>query len=258
MTIIEVNKKLYTIPTKWDELSQQQLLQVMDILYSNNDINSTLLHLFRILTNMSWFRFFSTRPIDMEEYFYLCYFLVNETGPTKNIIKEYKGLYGPDDDFNNITGDEFVFSEDHYLAFVNSKHEDMNALNNLVAILYRDSKISYDRKINKDGDVRVPFNQNECAHNSKSKIQNLKLSFRLAVFHWYQACREKMVADNPDIFTGSSNDAAKYGLLSIMRTIAETGIHGDFDKVQKMYVKMWMMELNEKIEESKRIEKIKS
>jgi hypothetical protein len=39
-----------------------------------------------------------------------------------------------------------------------------------------------------------------------------------------------------------------------MRTIAEGGIHGDFEKVSGMYVKMWMVELNEKIEEAKRIE----
>jgi hypothetical protein len=47
---------------------------------------------------------------------------------------------------------------------------------------------------------------------------------------------------------------AKYGLINVMRTIAESGIHGDFDKVQKMYVKMWMMELNEKIDEAKKVE----
>ena len=207
---------------------------------------------------MSWLRFFLTPNAEKAEFFYLCFFLVNENGPVKNIIKEYNGLYGPDDDFNNITGDEFVFSEDHYFAFINSKHQDEAALNNLVAILYRDPKENYDRKINRDGDVRVVFNQNMSIHNSKFKISNLKLNARLAIFQWYHACRQKMIDDNPDVFTGGSGEAAKYGLLSVMRTIAESGIHGDFDKVQKMYVKMWMMELNEKIEESKRTEKINS
>ena len=81
------------------------------------------------------------------------------------------------------------------------------------------------------------------------------MNVKLAIFHWYQACRQKMISENPDVFTGGSGEVAKYGLLSVMRTIAESGIHGDFDKVQKMYVKMWMMELNEKIDEAKKIEK---
>jgi hypothetical protein len=260
MTIIEINKKLYTVPTAWDELSRQQLLEVSDILYAcrDNVDDGSYLTLLKIITGMSWFRFFSTKPVDMEEFLYLTFFLVTDNGPVKNIIREHAGLAGPDDDFNNITGDEFVFSEDQYFAFINSKHEDINALNNLVAILYSEKKENYDHEINPDGDVRIPFNQNLCIYNSKHIIKKLELSFKLAVFYYYNGCRHKMIEENPDIFTGGAKETAKYGLLSVMRTIAETGIHGDFDKVQKMYVKMWMMELNEKIEEGKRLEKIQN
>jgi hypothetical protein len=255
MTIIELNKRIYTVPTKWDELSSRQMMRAVAVLYGNQDVNTTLLLLFKILTGMSWLRFFLTKAEDKEEFFYLCFFLVNETGPVKNVIKEYRGLYGPDDDFNNITGDEFVFSEDHYFAFINSEHTDLDALNNLVSILYRKPKPNYDRDINPDGDAREPFNQNVSAYSAKHSIKHLPLNFKLSVFHWYHACRHKMIADNPDVFHGAGGDPAKYGLISIMRTIAESGTYGDFDKVQKMYVKMWMMELNEKIEEGKRIEK---
>jgi len=254
MTIIELNKRLYTIPTSWDEISRKQLLQVIDVLHSTADVDSSLVQLFRILANMSWFRFFSTKAEDMADFFYLCYFLVKENGPVKNIIDKHDGFYGPADDFNNITGDEFVFSEDQYFAFVNSEHKDVNALNELVAILYRPGKSDYDYKLNPDGDGRLPFNQNISSYFAKNRMKEWPMNVKLAIFHWYQACREKMIAENPDVFTGGSGEVAKYGLLSVMRTIAESGIHGDFDKVQKMYVKMWMMELNEKIEEGKRIE----
>jgi|SRR5688572_18989500 len=254
MTIIELNKRFYTVPTDWGELSRRQLLLVMDVLYSNNDVDTILLRLLKILTGISWLRFFLAPIEEKQEFFYLCFFLVNESGPTKNIIKKYGDLYGPDDEFNNITGDEFVFSEDQYLRFVNSGHKDTDALNHLVAILYRDGRHGYDHKVNPMGDGRMPFNQNICSFSATKVISKLPLNFKLYVFHWYHTCRQQMIADNPDVFTGGSAEA-KYGLLSVMRTIAETGIHGDFDKVQKMYVKMWMMELNEKIEEAKRIEK---
>ncbi len=260
MTIIELNKRLYTVPTTWDELSRKQLLEVSGVLYAckDNIDDGSYLQLFKTLTGMSLFRFFSTKPIDMEDFLYLTFFLVTGDGPVKNIIKEYGELVGPDDDFNNITGDEFVFSEDFYFAFINSKYEDLDGLNNLVAILYRHPKKNYDRKIDPDGDAREPFNQNVAIHNSRSIIKHLPIAFRVAVFHWYNACRKKMIAENPDVFTGGNGDTPKYGLLSMMRVIAESGIHGDFDKVQKMYVKMWMMELNEKITEAENIKKANS
>lgn len=253
MTIVELNRRLYTIPTSWDELSKKQLLGAVSILYHNGEVNATLLQLFRILSGMSWLRFFLTKAVDMMEYFYLCYFLINETGPTKNLIKEYKGYRGPADHFNNLTGAEFIFSEDFYFSFVNSEHKDDTALNELVAILYRPGKRDYNFKIDAAGDGREPYNQNIASYLAKHRISKWDRNVRLAIFHWYQACREKMIKGNPKVFTGKKGEPAKYGLLSVMRTIAETGIHGDFEKVQKMHVKMWMMELNEKIEEAKRM-----
>lgn len=252
MTIVELNRRLYTIPTAWDELSRKQLLGVISILYRNGELNTTLLQLFRILSGMNWLRFFLTKASDMMDFFYLVFFLVNETGPTKNIIKEHKGFHGPADDFNNLTGAEFIFSEDFYFAFVASEHKDDNALNELVAILYRPGKRNYDYKINPAGDTRQPYNQNISSFFAKARIKKWNRDLKLCIFHWYQACREKMLKGIPK---GKSTEPAKYGLLSVMRTIAETGIHGDFEKVQQMYVKMWVMELNEKMAEAERIEK---
>lgn len=256
MTIIELNKRYYTIPTSWDELSKKQLLRCIDVLHSDVDVDSTMLQLLRILTGISWVRFLLAPMEEKVEFFYLCYFLMIDSGPIVNIIKHHKKFLGPADDFNNITGDEFIFTEDHYLKFVNSEHKDITALNELVAILYRPAKRDYDLDINPDGDGRQSFNQNICSFFGKTRIKKWKLGVKLAIFHWYLACREKMISENQDIFTGGNNEPAKYGLLSVMRTIAETGIHGDFEKVQKMYVKMWMMELNEKMEEGKKVKGI--
>lgn len=219
---------------------------------------------------MSWYRFFKCKMEELEEFLYLTFFLYNSNDLTRQLIPSYKNFHGPADDFNNITGDEFVFSEDYYLKYSGlfpslsgeggsdrrSETDEANrCLNELVAILYRPLKKNYDTARDPDGDLRVPFNQNICAYNARHKIKRWPLHIKLAIFHWYQGCRQKMIDDNPDIFTGGNSEPAKYGLLSVMRTIAEGGIHGDFDKVQKMYVKMWMMELNEKMEEGKKIEK---
>jgi hypothetical protein len=228
----------------------------MDIFYGHVDASDASLQMFRILSGMSHFTFFSTKVHDMEAFLYLCNFLLEKNTLTKNHIKEHEGFAGPDDDFNNLTGLEFVFSEDLYFQCFNTENDqrtiDHEKLNQFVAILYRPPKHNYSKEFNPDGDIRSPFNENICHYYACSHIRYWSLQTKLAIYTWYDGCRQKMIEDNPEIFTGGSGEPAKFGLLSVMRTIAETGIHGDFEKVQKMYVKMWMVELNEKADEVKR------
>ena len=260
MTIIQLHKRYYAIPTTWNELSGKQLLQVMEVLYGNYEVDAARLKLLKILTGVSWFRFFRIPLAEKAAYLDITHFLVNENTLTKQLLPIYKGYYGPADDFNNITGEEFVFSEDFYFKSFTTNDDGqriMNpaALNELVAVLYRKKKDGYNLKKNIDGDARESFNQNISTYNAKRKISKWPLAAKLAVFTWYETCRHQMIEANPDVFGGGSNEPAKYGLLSVMRVIAEGGIHGDFEKVTKMYVQLWMMELNEKIEEAKQAAK---
>ncbi len=80
------------------------------------------------------------------------------------------------------------------------------------------------------------------------------MNVKLSIATWYGCCREKIVEDNPEVFSGSGEEA-RYGLLSIMRTIAQGAVHGNFSDVEKLKVNMVMMELNEVVEEGKRTEK---
>jgi hypothetical protein len=114
-------------------------------------------------------------------------------------------------------------------------------------------KKGYDVSKDIDGDARIVFNQYLSAHYAKKVISKWPDHLKLSIFFWYECCRNKMMASIDEIFSGGSGEPAKYGLVSVMRAIAEGGIYGDFDKVQRMYVKMWVMELDEKEEEYKRI-----
>ena len=229
----------------------------MKVLYGGEPANVALLKLLRILTGMSWYRFFCC-PLDQKaEFLHLSEFLLAGNTLTKNLLPEFDNFFGPADDFNNITGEEFVFSEHHYFkAFSFPEdgprliHEE--GLNQLVAVLYRPKKQKYDIYRNPDGDPRQPFNQHLCAYNTRHIISRWPAEVKMAVFQWYECCRQQMIEENPDIFSGGSGEEARYGLISVMRVIAEGGIHGTFDQVQKMFVKMWMVELNEKYLEAKR------
>lgn len=246
MTIIELNKRFYTIPTSWNELSRRQLLQVMKVFYSTIDAQAALLRLLKILTGMSWFRFFRCSAAELEEFIYLTGFLLKENELSHQLIPVYRKYHGPAGDFNNLVMAEFVFTQDYYLRFCDSKKEDMEALDHLVACLYRPGKKNYDIKKNKDGDPRVEFNENICDHNSRKHIRRWPAHVKYAIFHWYDGCHARIMANLPQ---QSDGEPAKYGLLSVMRSIAEKGVHGDMEKVSKMYVKMWLMELHEMAEE---------
>lgn len=261
MRLIDFNNRLRAIPENWNELTRRQLLQVMKVLYGHYEMDAGRLMLLKIILGVGWYRWCRTPILYKHENLDRVEFLLAENTLSRQLIREFKGYYGPDDDFNNITGEEFVFSEDAYFSSFTRANKSADreiheeGLNKLVAVLFRQKKPGYNTKLNVDGDPRMPFNQNISNYNADRVISKWPMHVKLAVFTWYECCRQEMIEQNPDVFGGGNSEPAKYGLLSVMRVIAESGIHGDFEKVQKMYVKMWMVELNEKAEEIKREEK---
>lgn len=280
MKTIEINRKYYSVPENWNELNRQQLLQVMDLLYVQTySIEKALLKFVKILAGLSWWAFFraplttveryrfsiwrirsswaeylfmsKVECTGLEEYMYLSEFLLTSNLLTKQVLKQYKGFYGPADGLSNLKMGEFIFSEHYYMKWAESREE--TDLDQLVAVLHRPAKRGYNFKKNAEGDPRVPFNENLCEYHSK-KIGKWPLAVKMAVVTHYEACRQQWIEANPDVF-GGGVESAKYGLLSIMRGVAKSGVHGDFDKVQYKEVPMILIELNELVHEAKEYEK---
>lgn len=258
MTIIEINKKYYPIPTAWNELSQVQLLEVMSCLFIRKYITGeqVLLKLLKILAGMNWWQFYRANPAEMEEYFYLTEFLLKEkTELTKQLIPKYEGLYGPDDDFNNLIMQELAISDSLFMQW-NENKENSLLLNEFCALLYRPGKRNYDYDRNPDGDPREEFNQNISAWNAKHIVNKWPMSVKLAIAYWYDACRWKLVNDNDEVFGGSNTgEVSQYGLVTVMLSVAETGALGDFSRVEKHYVQTVLMQINESIRKAKEQEK---
>lgn len=290
MTIIEINGRHYNIPEKWNELSTKQLLQVMKLFYcSSYSIERAKLKLLKILSGMSWWHFFRAPMVacekqffpilqpkgsittwlylnrmectGLEEYLYLTDFLIEKKDITKQLLPEYKSFYGPSDECNNLRGIEFAHTEHFYMSWAaqledpqSDSSNTQKLLDNLVAVLYRPRKKNYDITINKEGDARIAFNDKLCEWFATTVIYGWPLHVKMAIASFYGACREKWVSDNQDLF-GGTGEAAKYGLLSVMRDVAKSGVHGDFKQVEQLHVFMIMMELNEQVHEQKNAEK---
>lgn len=274
MKLVEINRSFYNVPESWNELSKRQLLQVMNLFYLSRYTNEqSQLKLLKILTGMSWWAFFrapvttcerrvfkpfklslslgeylfSSRKIcyGLDEYLYLIHFLLEENKLTKNIIPRFREFYGPADGCSNLRMCEFVFSEHYYMQWSESR-QDEKLLDNLVAVLYRPAKRSYDLRRNEDGDPRIAFNENLCEYFATTEVCNWPLKLKLAIAQFYEACRMKLVADNEEIF-GGGGEPAKHGLISIMIAVAETNAFGPFKEVEQLHVNMVMLQLKEQI-----------
>ncbi len=213
------------------------------------------LSLVRILTGMSYFHFFRTRAEELAQYFNLTFFLLTEqTGLTKQIIPEYKNLYGPSDEMGNLVMDELTFSDNYFMRWAEEK-DNTELLDELVSSIYRPAKAWYDFERDPDGDPREEFNSNLCSWRAKNIISKWPMSVKLAISTFYSACRWSLVENNPEVFGGDGGEVAKYGLISVMRQVAKNNVLGDFNKVEKQLVSLVMIELNESIAEAKAQEK---
>src|SRR5688500_4908774 len=102
MTTIQIGNKAYSIPVNWNDLSGKQSMQIMKVLYSDRTVEECLLLFLKTLMGVSWYRWFRIGIFEKAEFLYLTYFLVNTNTLTRQLLPKYKGLHGPDDDFNNL------------------------------------------------------------------------------------------------------------------------------------------------------------
>lgn len=250
MTTIEINKKYHTLPTAWNELSGRQLVYCM-VLFSRTMSDARLqLELIRLLSGISPWQFFRAQVSELSEYFYLLDFLFKENTLTKNLLPNHKDFFGPADDLSNLIVSEYIFAESHYQQYKEQKS--IADLNNLCAVLYRPAKANYDIETNPDGDVREAFNENLIGYYG-SKISHWPTEVKLAILHFYEGCRIKLEADNPDVF-GGGGDPLKRGILSVAINVADAGTFGDFSKVERLYLQTFLIGISESMDKVKKME----
>jgi hypothetical protein len=165
---------------------------------------------------------------------------------TKQLIPSYKGYHGPTSEFDNLRMKEFHMSERYYKEIVNEENEDVEAsLNNLVAVLYRPGKRFYNKKKDKDGDIRIDFNHNKLPYYSK-KIARWPVKVKQAIFLWYGGCRQQLEDNNQLVFkTPSAIDFESQfdtGMYGVMRNLAGDKL-GTVKEIEEMYVVEAMVEI---------------
>lgn len=266
MKLIQLNNKHYEFPENWNELTQKRLLQLVETMFLKGyKAEQMLLQLIRVLAQLSKYQFLKCKAEDLEEFFYLLKpYLQEDIEFTKQLVPKFEfkdsgghelTFYGPDDYCTNLRMSEFTYLENTFVRWCESKREDMNLLNELVAILYRPATKDYDLVRNPRGDRREPYNDNLCVFNARKYVALWPPSVKLAIGFWYSGCRVYIVQNFPDLFEATSSEVGEFGLLSVMLKVAESGVFGPFDKVEDQYVNLVLIQLTEVIKEAKRLER---
>jgi hypothetical protein len=245
MISLQFKNKTIQLPESFSELSGKQFIGIADLVFSGGDFLKCQVHAIRILGNIPRWRFLliNTEFIDRcREYTNWVFDPDKLQAMTDQLIPIYKRLYGPISGFDNMVMTEFHFSEMAYRRLVVENVPE--ALEELISILYRPAKYPYNKVVNQEGDVRIPFNKNE-TNIMIRKIARWPEVVKHAIFIWYDNCRQALINNNPLVFDDPNSDFVSQfdtGLYGMMRSLAGDKL-GTIDKIENMYVHTALLEI---------------
>lgn len=239
----------------FEELSGKQFIQIAELLYKGGDALHCHVKAFKILARISRMRLLLLPAEFIERCLPFVRWVFADKKTCKQLLPSYKKYAGPISDFDNLKMKEFHFSEQYYREVTAPEGKESESLNKLVAVLYRPRKKKYDSKRDPDGDCRIDFNANEIAYHTK-KVSRWPAAVKDAIFMWYDACRQELIANNELVFSAHEQgfeSQFETGLYGMMRSLAGDKL-GPLSQVEEMYVHTAMLELGLLKEEEKRIE----
>lgn len=208
MHTIHLNNKKYPIPSRWDELSRDQLIAIAALSQEQITGPNIAKLFFLILTQsltwwkrmrLQWFCFFQATTEELADFLFLTRSFTEFPDFTRQIIEKIEGdsvlLYAPRSKFSNLTLWEYILSEKYFLAYLRSR--DITQLDLLVAVLYRPARKDYDPDTHDD--IRVPLIDSAVPARA-GRLVKIPLSLKLAILMWYDGCRQYTVRSFPEIF----------------------------------------------------------
>ena len=249
------HNRTYLLPSCYNELSGKQLIKIAPLLAKKEDPAVIQLAVLRILLKMNRISFFFM-PLDPKERLVqLTEWIYEKNSLTSQLLPKYKGFFGPKTSFDNITLAEYHCTEIYYSMLVNDKKEE--ALDALIAVLYRKAKNWYNHRLDPDGDCRKPFNENEIEYWA-SKIKHWPTPVKQAILLWYDGCRESLISLYPEVFRPAPNTddtGSEKGMFQVMRGLAEGGKYGAFNDVKHLNLHTALMEMEQLVKEAEEMKK---
>lgn len=256
---IIVDKKIttYTAPADWNECTKEDLINISKTVRAGYSVIQSEIYLALKLFKIPIRLFSKLSAEDKFAIVSLCKFVENERILDKNLIPSFRFIFqkyfGPSDEYDNIEGLEFAYTELCYTRYIETKQ--LQYLEDLCAILYRPRKY-----FNVKNDIRKDFFVRESNNRSK-KFKSLPHHLKFSIFLNYEAWRNWLISEHPNIFPKiqiqeDSEDEPTSGnntslWVKAYRMIAESGVFGNYDQVCKQPLLVLFAQLEDKILEAK-------
>lgn len=181
------------------------------------------------------------------------------SNPIKNFIpyikrKRFGKLYGPEN-FDVFRGSEFAFADGMYIQY---RQGDAEALDKLIAVLYRPEKANYDPSHPScDGDQRESFNMHTVDWRLPD-VARLKPAEKALIVLWYAGNRHIWTEMFPNVFPKKeaseneeeSAEVAGANWIDTLRNLAG-GKFGDMENTMKYNMYLILCEAEDLIKQAK-------
>lgn len=253
------------MPETWNELSDIQVMRIASVLFEDLSETELNMKLVRILMGYRYKELHSTEAeVMVEHLFPLVEWVKQDCALTEQkipVIKHWWGLrkyYGPSSGLLNFRFCEWDAAERALFDF----HQDKSAtsLYKFVAVLYRPKRRTAFAPTDDISDLRQPYNYSKTEKIAQQLEKAMPLRQAYAVLLWYKGCRHHIQKLYPSIFDASANDATEEEVqqpffFPLMRSIAKSGIYGDLDKVEQLYLYTTLEEMVAAEEEREEMER---
>lgn len=259
MHTVSINGQAKQVAATWDELSQQQLVSLMPILFGQYaDPIRQRLDALAVLLDISPALLLRFTPVQLVEIKWLAGFLLGEQIDLTRQLMPWvrtrwfrRRLFGPAAGLRNISFLEFVFADSFFIAYCQS--QDVAWLHKLLAVLYRPGRLWGGAAA---GDRRVPFNENLLARNV-ARVARLPQYVQLAIFTWYRGCRHAWEQRYPLVFTPDHEGQARGntdGWSYVLREVSG-GPFGNYDSTGRQHAAQLLAKMQDDLA---RAEELKS
>lgn len=252
MRTLTIDGKEFSIAENFNELTKEQLLCYVKDFYLqlprffwlntegereaiSNDCYNALLYaqLINILQiDFETFNKFTTEDvIFLIDEMQTIHYLLEDCTLTKNHITQLSDtIYGPEDDFGNISGNHYMWAEKFYVEFREKKDEKF--LNALIACLCH--------KKDKDGN-EIEFDIKKLS-TIEQEIEKIDRVQKTAILLYFEGCRNEIPELYPMAFAGKKSNDTEF--KEVLLQVAKDGPFGDFDKVLNTNIHLILSELN--------------
>ena len=239
------------IPSSWNELTEKQLLKVCQLLYvDSGDIYRFRIAVLSHFLGLSWLETLTIRDRLVDLYPYIKFLEAENTLTDNKIITINSDpiiFHGPIGGFETLNVEEWTEADQAFIDFSSSK--DINDLDRLVAVLYREALPGMGpghsawRK-----DLRQTFIEEQVTLRQRV-LSEISQAHKFAILTWYAGCRKEWEEVFYRVFKENKSDGESFGWQETIQKLSGSTF-GNLKETEQtnMYKIMLHMEITMKDE----------